>query len=93
MQCVIAQDLRAWPSERTPHTWQHDWSGLAGSVRDHRGMLNFIYRRGLKSANVRVALGKLPRLLGWAGLGLVGWWARWRGRREWTGLPAGLGVD
>lgn len=30
----------------------HNWDGLVSSVRDHRGMLNFIYRRGLKSANV-----------------------------------------
>ncbi|EWM23080.1 thioredoxin reductase [Nannochloropsis gaditana] len=30
----------------------HDWEGLSSPVRDHRGMLNFLYRRGLQSAHV-----------------------------------------
>lgn len=39
------------PISRLPP--QHEWADLAGAVRDHRGMLNFVYRRGLKSAKVR----------------------------------------
>lgn len=51
--CVcILNDTQPTPIHLHTYILQHDWSGLISSVRDHRGMLNFIYRRGLKSANV-----------------------------------------